>query len=68
MDIKKVIEGLHPLERKVLPVLVKHSSLNKIVEKTKLPLAGVMRAFQWLQNKEIVRSHLNYFDMLWGNC
>ncbi|MBT4824697.1 hypothetical protein HN695_07980 [Candidatus Woesearchaeota archaeon] len=21
-----------------------------------------------IQNKEIVRSHLNYFDMLWGNC
>ncbi|MBT4540338.1 phenylalanine--tRNA ligase subunit alpha [Candidatus Woesearchaeota archaeon] len=55
MDIKKVIEGLHPLERQVLPILVKHDSLNKIIEKTKLPLAGVMRAFQWLENKEIVK-------------
>ncbi|MBT4824861.1 phenylalanine--tRNA ligase subunit alpha [Candidatus Woesearchaeota archaeon] len=64
MDIKKVIEGLHPLERKVLPVLVKHSSLNKIVEKTKLPLAGVMRAFQWLQNKEIVKLKEDVKDVI----
>jgi phenylalanyl-tRNA synthetase alpha chain len=57
MDIKKIIEGLHPLERQVLPVLIKETSLNGVIELTKLPLAGVMRAFQWLQNKEMIELH-----------
>ncbi|MFH1439914.1 MAG: phenylalanine--tRNA ligase subunit alpha [Candidatus Woesearchaeota archaeon] len=54
MDIKKLIETLHPLERRVLPLLVRTNSLNGVMNDTKLPLAAVMRAFQWLENKEIV--------------
>lgn len=55
MDIKKEINSLHPLERKVLPVLAKTGSFNDIVNSTKLQKVEVMRALQWLQNKKIVR-------------
>ena len=34
MDIKKLVESLHPLERQVLPILVKHNTLNEVVAKT----------------------------------
>jgi phenylalanyl-tRNA synthetase alpha chain len=55
MDIDKTIKILHPLERKVLPFLDKHSSFNEIVGCTKLQEVEVMRALQWLQNKEILK-------------
>jgi len=54
MDIKKIIQTLHPLERKVLPVLDKLSSVKEITETTGLQEVEVMRALQWLQNKDII--------------
>jgi len=55
MDTEKTIKTLHPLERKVLPVLDKYTSLDEITKQTKLQEVEVMRALQWLQNKEILR-------------
>ncbi len=55
MDMEKIISTLHPLERKVLPVLKDTSSFEKIAEKTKLQKVEVMRALQWLENKKIIR-------------
>jgi len=55
MEIEKIISTLHPLERKVLPVLKETSSFEKIAENAKLQKVEVMRALQWLQNKKIVR-------------
>ena len=55
MDTNKIINSLHPLERKVLPVLKKYSSLNDIIKETGLQEVEVMRALQWLQNKNIIR-------------
>lgn len=55
MDIKKLIDTLHPLERKVLPVLDKISDFSGIVSETKLKEVEVMRALQWLQNKGVVK-------------
>ena len=54
MDIKKLIDKLHPLERKVLPVIEKPKPFEEIVEQTKLQEVEVMRALQWLANKNIV--------------
>ncbi|MBD3259436.1 phenylalanine--tRNA ligase subunit alpha [Candidatus Woesearchaeota archaeon] len=54
MDLKKLAETLHPLERKVLPLLTKTSSFNQLVESSKLKDIEVMRALQWLQNKKAV--------------
>ncbi|MBS3098200.1 phenylalanine--tRNA ligase subunit alpha [Candidatus Woesearchaeota archaeon] len=55
MEIEKIIGGLHPLERKVLPVLNKVNSLPDVAKETGLQEVEVMRAFQWLQNKDIVK-------------
>src|SRR3989344_687295 len=55
MEIEKLIATLHAYERKVLPVLKDTNSFEKIAEKTKLQKVEVMRALQWLQNKNIIR-------------
>ncbi len=55
MDIKKIINSLHPLERKVLPILDKYTSLSDIIKQTDLKEVEVMRALQWLQNKDIIK-------------
>ena len=54
LDIKKIIEALHSLERKVLPILGKYNSFEDIVKQTGLQEVEVMRALQWLQNKQII--------------
>lgn len=51
MDIKKLVETLHPLERKVIPFLDKCSSLSELAAKAKLQEVEAMRALQWLENK-----------------
>jgi len=55
MEIEKIISGLHPYERKVLPVLKETNSFEEIAKKTGLQKVEVMRALQWLQNKKIIR-------------
>ena len=54
MDINKIISTLHPLERRVLPVLKDTTSFEEIVKKTGLQKVEVMRALQWLGNKKII--------------
>jgi phenylalanyl-tRNA synthetase alpha chain len=54
MGIDKIIQTLHPLERKVLPVLNKLSSVKEIAKNTGLQEVEVMRALQWMQNKDII--------------
>jgi len=56
--IKSIIIKLHPLERTVLPVLTSESELNQIIKKTKLQEIEVMRALQWLENKELLKIHV----------
>lgn len=50
-----IISKLHPLERKVFPYLKENISLKELVDKTKLKDVEVMRALQWLENKEILK-------------
>ena len=53
-DLNNIIAKLHPLERQVLPVLKETSNVFSICKKTKLADVEVMRALQWLENKEIL--------------
>ena len=53
-EIKGLINKLHPIERKVLPLLDKFSYLDDLVQASKLKEVQVMRALQWLQNKAII--------------
>ncbi len=54
-DIKKLLESLNPTERAVLKVLDNFNSLQEIVKVTNLKDVEVMRSFQWLQNKNIIK-------------
>jgi len=54
MDIKKLVNGLHPLERKVVPILGRASSLKEVVELSGLKEVEAMRALQWLSNKKVL--------------
>jgi phenylalanyl-tRNA synthetase alpha chain len=55
MELSKIIAKLHPLERSVLPILKKEKELPKIVHKSKLQEIEIMRALQWLENKELLK-------------
>ena len=55
MDIEKLILKLHPFERVVLPVLKEEKDFPQIVKKSKLQEIEVMRALQWLENKELLK-------------
>jgi phenylalanyl-tRNA synthetase alpha chain len=52
--MEKLISKLHFLERKVLPTLKSKSELKDIVKISKLQEIEVMRALQWLENKEVL--------------
>ena len=55
MDIKKIAESLNPIERKVVRVLDNFSSFHDILKITGLKDVEVMRALQWLQNKNVIK-------------
>lgn len=50
-----LIEKLHPLERKVLPILKNETEFDKLVKATELKDVEVMRALQWLENKGVLK-------------
>ena len=54
-NIKDLIKTLHPLERKVVPLLRNTSVFSELVEKSGLKDVEVMRALQWLQSKEVLK-------------
>src|SRR3989344_5320273 len=53
-DEDKIIESLHPLERKVIPFL-KFKDAKNISERSKLKDIEVLRALQWLENKKLIQ-------------
>ncbi len=57
MDLKSLIAKLHPLERAVIPVLTSNKELPGIIKTSGLQEIEVMRALQWLENKEILKIH-----------
>ncbi|MBI2665423.1 phenylalanine--tRNA ligase subunit alpha [Candidatus Woesearchaeota archaeon] len=54
-ELKSLAVKLHPLERVVLPVLTKETELPKIISSSKLQEIEVMRALQWLENKQLLK-------------
>lgn len=64
MDIKGIAKNLHPLERKVVPFLQISSTLGSLVKTTGMKEVEVMRALQWLSNKEILTIKEEETDML----
>ncbi|MFT4305112.1 MAG: phenylalanine--tRNA ligase subunit alpha, partial [Candidatus Woesearchaeota archaeon] len=67
--MQEIIDKLHPLERKVVPYLKEHANLDYLVNKTNLKKIEIMRALQWLENKNILTiiSNKNTFIELGEN-
>jgi len=57
MEHSAIISKLHPLERVVLPVLKDNHGLENITKAAKLKDVEVIRALQWLENKEVLKIH-----------
>ncbi len=55
MNLDKLTQSLHPLERKVLPVLDRHATVPAVCVATGLKDVEVVRALQWLENKKLIR-------------
>jgi len=55
MDIKTLVNGLHQLERKVVPFLADVKTLSELVSKSGLQEVEAMRALQWLSNKDVLK-------------
>ena len=54
MDLKKIINALHPLERKVLPIIKQGIHFDSVIKLSNLKEVEAMRALQWLENKNII--------------
>jgi len=53
-EIRELAETLHPYERKILPFLKDNKSLKQLVNTSKMQEIEVMRALQWLENKQVL--------------
>lgn len=54
LDLKKLVDGLHPLERKLLPLIPKFSSVLALEHNSGLKEVEVSRALQWLKSKGLI--------------
>jgi phenylalanyl-tRNA synthetase alpha chain len=55
--MKKILESLSPIERKILPY-IEEKSINEICKKSNLDKTSVIRALEYLQKKKIIK--INY--------
>ena len=53
--MQDLIAKLHPLERKILPFLAEGITFKELVPKSGMKEVEVMRALQWLSNKEVIK-------------
>ncbi len=54
MDIKRIIEALHPFEREILPFLRDNFDLDEILRVSGMNSTKARRAVEWLGNKGII--------------
>jgi phenylalanyl-tRNA synthetase alpha chain len=54
-NTSEIARALHPLERKIVPLLSNHESFSELVKSSGLKDVEVMRALQWLQSKGILQ-------------
>ena len=54
-SLDNTIKKLHPLEIQVLTCFKETTKFEEVVEKTKLKNVEVMRALQWMENKNILK-------------
>ncbi len=54
MEIEELVESLSPNERKIIPFLLE-KDINLICKKSNLDKVSVLRALEFLQNKEVIK-------------
>jgi phenylalanyl-tRNA synthetase alpha chain len=54
-EIHRIIDTLHPLERRIVPFLNKCNELKELMRLSGLSEAEAMRALQWLENKQALK-------------
>ena len=54
MDLQKLVDSLHPLERKLLPLIPRFSTIMDLEKHSNLKDIEVSRALQWLRNKNLI--------------
>ncbi|HLD04614.1 MAG TPA: phenylalanine--tRNA ligase subunit alpha [Candidatus Nanoarchaeia archaeon] len=62
--MKDLLAKLHPLERAVLPHLKEGATLTELVETSGMQEIEVLRALQWLSNKEVLKLHVQASDWI----
>ena len=67
-EVTKLIEMLHPLERKILPFLKEGITTQELISQSGLSDAEVLRAVQWMGNKHILQTtkqtkHMVFLDV-----
>ncbi len=55
MGMKRLIESLHPLERKIIPHVGKEPEFRELAKKSGIREVEAMRALQWLENKDLLK-------------
>lgn len=55
MELDSLIKKLHPLERKIVPFLDSSISVTELEKKSGLSNVEVVRALQWLSNKDVLK-------------
>ncbi|MEK6822488.1 MAG: hypothetical protein AABY13_01560, partial [Nanoarchaeota archaeon] len=64
MDIQKLADTLHPLERTILPLVKAHATPEELAKQSGLKDVEVMRALQWLQNKGAILLHVEESEVV----
>ncbi|MBI2564861.1 phenylalanine--tRNA ligase subunit alpha [Candidatus Woesearchaeota archaeon] len=64
INIKKLAESLSPLERKVLPYIQKYKFPEELAIVSGLKEVEVVRALQWLQNKQIIQLQIELKELI----
>ncbi|MEK6874815.1 MAG: phenylalanine--tRNA ligase subunit alpha [Nanoarchaeota archaeon] len=56
MNIKELINTLHPLERKILPFLKQGQTVHDLINLSGMQEVEILRALHWLENKDVLHT------------
>src|SRR3989338_309467 len=56
MDVETLLTTLHPLERAIVPHLLKGKDQNDLARASGMQDVEVLRAMMWLDNKEVIKT------------
>ncbi|MEK6940420.1 MAG: phenylalanine--tRNA ligase subunit alpha [Nanoarchaeota archaeon] len=60
----ELIDSLHPLERKIIPLITQNMNFNTLLEKTGMGEVESLRALQWLEKKKALILHRDVIEVI----